>query len=323
MHYIFCFLLLISVTLNCVQTSKALSESPTALSIQLSNLNCPGWSQAASAKSIASIDTSPSLKSNGIIPDDLLKEYAYQYMEELALQRGQRRIIIDAYQFATNAGAYGAYCTARKGSSSYRSLGDASSEDQDSLTLVKDNCFFYLHSTETDDDEAKSAIILLAKQLIAQIDAGKNPQTLYQSHLPSIFYLMPQLERLSGSDKIVMGPVGLKKYFPAPYSANLCPLLLGAIADYKVEFPDRDRLKMLLAQYESPDKARAVFNNYLTVLSNGHKQKHTEELNQSIALFKVGNYFLLCALQNRSIIVINGARHKDSAIDLLHQIHNY
>ncbi len=317
--------------------SGALSEYPTHLSDYIATLNCEGWSESAIAKTLSLDNSHPPSQIRYSISDDLLKEYQCQDKNQRILQRGQRKIFIETYQFGTADGAYGAYCAARKGSSSYQPLGDASSEDQDSISFYKNNYFVYLHSSELDDDEAKAAINKLAHQLVDHLEIiaktqqnnnQKNPgdynyrQSIY-SGKPAIFNSLPTLQRLRSSEKLAMGPLSLKRFFPAPYVTVLAPLLEGVIADYIIDEPHRDRLKLLIAYYPNAQTASMVYANYVSTLANQNNEKPTEGFTYTTSLFKVSDSFILCQLRDKTIIVVNGARHKDSASQLAHQIYFY
>jgi hypothetical protein len=312
----------------------ALSNETNSLLQNLSTINCEGWTDSASAANLSTTDLLSSKLFSSSISDDLLKEFQVKDKEQRSLHRGQRKIFIEAYQFATTDGAFGAYCAARRGSSSYLAQGDASSEDQDSFSFYKNAYFVCLHSSETDDDEAKSAISKLARQLIQRLEPIKKTGTLDNTSIfgntnnqlpnysgtPAIFNSMPNLERVRGSEKLVMGPVSLRRFFNAPYAANLAPLLEGAIADYRIEEPHRDRLKLLIAYYQTNQQASATFANYVSVLSNQNDEKSAEGFSGATSLFKIGDSYLLCQLRDRRIIIIKGARHKDSLNELARQI---
>ncbi len=306
-------------------------DSPNSSVFQyLTILTSDGWTVIWSFAGPFRVDQNLS----NVISPDLLQEYRCRAQAKQILQRGQRKITIDAFQFATADGAYGAYCAGRRGSSSYATQGDASSEDQNSISFCKDQYFICLQSSELDDDEAKSAINKLAQKLIEHIEMVKNPkqsqianpgggagQLIVSSSKPEIFNYMPTMERVRGSEKLVMGPAGMKRFFPAPYSANLAPLLKGAVADFKLEEPHRDRLKLLIACYPTAAEANMTYAKYTGTLSSEHDEKSVEGFTYSTALFKVSDCWLLCQLRDKQIIVINGARHKDTLGALAHQIY--
>jgi len=296
----------------------------------LSNLKLDGWSIAWSYSGPFRMDQA----SYNIISPDLLQEYRCLMQSKQILQRGTRKIIIDAFQLATADGAYGTYCSARRGSSSYSTLGDASSEDQESTSFCKGPYFFCLQSTEQDDDEAKTAINTLTKKLIDHIeliekgkqDDGVKPganqnQIVDYGGKPKIFSLMPSMQRVRGSEKLIMGPVGMRRFFPAPYSANLMPFVEGSVADYRLEEPRRDRLKLLIAYYPTAQAASSAYGNYTATLAGQNKEKSVEGFTCPTTLFKIADCFLLCQLRDKQVIVINGARHKETLGELAHQIY--
>ena len=164
----------------------------------------------------------------------LLKEYQCQAQANLVLQRG-RKIIITAFQFSSIDGAYGTYCAEHHGSSSYTVVGDASSEDQDSISFCKDQYYACLQCLEQDDEEAKALINSLAKKIVEHIELVKiakeykaigakldNGQLVITSSKPKIFNWLPTMERVRGSEKIIAGLISMRRFFPAPYNSYLC-----------------------------------------------------------------------------------------------------
>ena len=285
-----------------------------------------GWSYAGPFRADQNL--------SNLITPDLLSEYQCQAQAKHILQRGNRKITIDAFQCATADGAYGIYCTARRGSSSYATQGDASSEDQESISFCKGPYFICIQSSEQDDDEAKTAVNKLAQNIIAHIELinrmKQNNQTptsentdrsVFYGNKPTVFNSMPTMERVRGSEKLIMGPAGMKRFFPAPYSANLIPLHTGAVADYRIEEPNRDRLKLLIAYYSSAQEAGLAYANYVSTLRDQNKEKSVDGFSCPTSLFKISDYFLLCQLRDKQVIVINGARHKDTLSELAHRIY--
>jgi hypothetical protein len=287
----------------------------------LGSLTAAGWSIAWSFNGPFRVDQSLS----NIIGTDLLQEYRCLVQARQILQRGQRKIIIDAFQFGAADGAYGSYCAAHRGATSYAAQGDASSEDQESLSFCKNRYFVCLQGSEQDDDEAKSVINQLAKKIIERIDKEKGGNTHVQTVAyypkPAIFNEMPSLGRVLGSEKLVAGPVSLKRFFPAAYSTNLLPLQKGAVADYKIEEPHRDRLKLLVAYYRSAQEAGMIYGRYVSTLRTQNKEKSVDGFSCPTSLFKVSDTFVLCQLRDQQIIVINGAKHKDTLSELAHEIY--
>ena len=318
---------------QATQIKNSAAAIPANLSVfqYLAILNSDGWSI--------------NLSFNGPFPNnqnivnmvdsDLLREYQCQAEARQILQRGGRRIIIDAYSFATIDGAYGSYCAAHRGSSNNIPESDAASEDPDSISFCKDNYFFCIYGTQTDDDEAKTAISNLATKLLGKIKQTENLNQPPKSNLdpyaqnlayggrkrPAIFNLMPTLERVNGSEKLVMGPISIKRFFPAPYPTVLVPLAKGSVADYKLEWPDRDRLKLLIAHYPTAQAASQAYANYTSTLRGEHSEKSVDGYTFPTAMFKLANGFILCQLRDKQVVVINGAHHKDSLNQLAHQIY--
>ena len=132
---------------------------------------------------------------------------------------------------------------------------------------------------------------------------------------------MPSIGRVLGSEKLVMGQISLRRFFPAAYSNDLLPLYKGAVADYKMEEPHRDRLRLLIASYPSAQIAGMTYAKYVGALGSQNKEKSVEGFSWSTSLFKVNDTFVLCQQRDKQVIVITGARHRDTAEDLAHQIY--
>lgn len=262
-----------------VTMGSANPQQPKTFLQYFLGLPCEGWTTAAISFTgqTQSQTNQPQLDGPSIDPA-LLKEYYCQLKAQRILQRGQRKIIMAAYQFATSSGAFGTYCALHRGSTSYLTQGDASSEDQDSISLCKDQYFVCIYSTAVDDDEAKGTISQLSKQLIDYLNPTQENRLNYtiSNKLPEIFKYMPKLERVPGSEKLIMGPIALRRFFIAPYSTLLGTLTEGAVADYKLEYPNRDRLKLLMAHYPTAEQAKLVYANYVSTLASTNKEKEIE-----------------------------------------------
>jgi hypothetical protein len=248
---------------------------------------------------------------------DLLKEFgAIEYGQRI-FTRGQRHIVINAYRFATSDGAYGAYLSLRQGSSTLVLKGDATSQDDKSVSLWKDKYFISLSGTASDDDESMAIVTSFANKLALSVKA--------RSAEPQILSRIPFLERVHGSERIVMGPAGIRRTFPAPYQNILCSekLVTGAVADYQLQEPYRERLRLLLLCFASPELANQVYLNYIRPLEEQHPAQATDSFLPQGSIFKVSGLFLLVQLKGNALLVITGAHKKASLPVLAHAVYYY
>ncbi|MBK9770424.1 MAG: hypothetical protein IPP57_06305 [Candidatus Obscuribacter sp.] len=67
----------------------------------------------------------------------IISEYKVNLFARKTIARGQRTIYIDIYQFDQSAGALAAYYYLRKGATTVIKRGDASSEEDDSISFCQ------------------------------------------------------------------------------------------------------------------------------------------------------------------------------------------
>ncbi|HEY9720331.1 MAG TPA: DUF6599 family protein, partial [Trichormus sp.] len=189
---------------------------------------------AAVADVSSQIQTVPFANLNGAESDrtQILQEFRCSGVVTRSYQRGQRRILVEAFRFPTSDGAYGAYYLLRHGASTVIKRGDASSEDDQSISFWKDRFYIHVYGTSEDDSESKDAVRAIADQLAAAIVAEP-------ASLPPMISRLPSLEKVRGSEKLVMGPISARRFFPAPYinTLQLGNALGAAVADYQMQFP--------------------------------------------------------------------------------------
>jgi hypothetical protein len=227
-------------------------------------------------------------------------------------QRGQRRIIVEAFSFADANGAYGAYNLLRHGATTVITRGDASSEDDQSISFWQSNQFVLVYGTSEDDEESKEAIRGVADQLGQAITA--------HAEVPLAISRLPGIDRVRGTEKLIMGPLSARRFFPAPYIGSLSfnGALVGAVADYKFEYPYPERMKLLCLSYADGVAASQAYEGYTSSLQLAGK---VNSANVDGALFKIGSSFLLCQLRGPQIVIVSGARKKFSPMMLAHQVY--
>lgn len=239
----------------------------------------------------------------------LLAEYGCIEVAGKFFQRGQRLVIARIYRFKNPECAYGAYTLMRQGSSAAVRRGDASSEDDQSVSIWQDSYFVNVHTTAEDDDEAKELVLAVADKLVAGITE--------HADTPTIMSRLPQLDRVLGSEKLVMGPLGARRAAHIPYIDVLSINTQGAAsADYQFREPNRERLRLLVIAYQSAQAARDAYGRYEDALQDSRISKDSE----TSSLFKLSDSFLLCQRRGNQITIINGARKRLSPYILARQL---
>jgi hypothetical protein len=232
-----------------------------------------------------------------------------------AFQRGQRRITADVFTFPNSDDAYGAYRLLRSGSSTVVKRGDDSSEDESSLSFWKDKYFVRVFTTSEDDDESKEVMHKLADQLAAAIPAN--------AALPKVIAHLPDIDRVRGSEKLIMGPVSARRFFPAPYIGSLAFANAkgAAVADYQVSYPYPERLKLLFVDYADYVTAQHAYDGYVSALEEGRESERESPSVTADVVLKINGTYLLCGLRGERLVVVSGARKKASPTMLARQLY--
>lgn len=138
----------------------------------------------------------------------ILKEFGILSFFGKTLSRGNRRIEIYIYEFEQESGAMAAYFYLRKGAGTVVRRGDASSEEDASISFVQGRYFVSVSATE-DDDESKDVVKRLCDELGKRLGPARSSQ-------PEIMKELPLLDKLSGSERLVFGVHSARWYSPAP-----------------------------------------------------------------------------------------------------------
>jgi hypothetical protein len=246
---------------------------------------------------------------------DLTMEFGCNASAQKAFVQGPRRIVASIWQFPTSEGAFGAYCCLRKGSSNFIARGDASSEDDHCISFWKDLFFVSVQASTANDEDSMAAVSIAAKQLADAI--------IKRSPKPMILTYLPSIERVQGSEKIVMGPIALKRFFPAPFIGSLATdaPLKGVVADYQQQEPHRERLKLLVAIFASPASASLSFSKYTGLLQENHNLENADGFAYQTSVFKIANKFILCQMRGNQLVIITGAHKKNSLASLANAVY--
>ncbi|HEY9786456.1 MAG TPA: DUF6599 family protein [Candidatus Obscuribacterales bacterium] len=305
-------------------TAKADSPSSGAFFAALNNAMPEGWVPSAIERQTAliplkaaqseSTTSTPPLTNVDPQTAEILSEFALSCIYRRAYQRGQRFLYVTAYEFKNPCGAFGAYNFLREGASTVITRGDGSSEDDHSISFWKGNYFIKLVQTSEDDEESKEALRSIADRIAKSI-----PQN---AAVPPILSQLPALDRVKGTEKLVMGPTAGRKFFPAPYIGflSLDRAQGAAIADYQFLRPYPERLKLLYVDYGDPVVASSVYDAYVGNLNVHHALNDVGESDLPTTLLKIDGGYLLCQLRGSKVAIIIGARKRLSPLILARQI---
>jgi hypothetical protein len=244
----------------------------------------------------------------------ILDEFACKAISQKVFKRGSRYITVNAFEFAESEGANAGYDLLRKGSTTVVKRGDGSSEDGDSISFWQDKYLFVISGSSEDDDESKEVITKFANNLSKIAITHAQP--------PAVLSRIPVIDRIKGSEKIVMGPLSAGKYFPAPDIAGLSvdAARSAVVADYQILYPNRERLKLLYIDYGDPKIAEGVYNSYQARLEQLHSSEEDWPEQQRV-LFKLNKIYLMMQVkQPGRLVVIYGARKSRSPMLLAGQI---
>lgn len=285
----------------------------------LGNLKLEGWNggplDVYPRHSAAAEDTTPAFQLYGMEPHtyEIMAEFGLQKCFKRTYQRGQRFLYASVYFFSTPEGAYGAYNYMRQGAATIVIRGAGSSEDDTSISFWKGNAFIRLAQTSEEDEESKEALRLIANAL----ETGITPTSLP----PLVLNQLPVIDRVRGTEKLVMGPNSGRKFFPAPYVAELSldRARAAVTADYRFQVPP-ERLKLLVVDYGNKNLAESVYETYRRNLDAEHDAKEVSEATTPTGIVKLDNGYLLVQLRGTRVFVIMGARKRISPMMLARQI---
>ena len=131
---------------------------------------------------------------------------------------------------------------------------------------LEDSIFIVLATNSEEDDEAMTLMGNFASKLSGSIKTSSGE--------PSVLTRLPFAGRVHGSEKLIAGPLAIKRSFPAPNIGALCSHtsahLHGALADYQTQEPYRERLKLLLLQFATSEAANKAYIDYVAALQEQH-----------------------------------------------------
>jgi hypothetical protein len=297
------------------ESAKRFAEADPLLT-SLDSLTAPEWNAmplriyVETGRDYGTIDgdSMPLPKSGS---EAVLREFGCTHALVKKFSRTQRSVYAAIYTFYSPEGAYGAYSCMREGASTVVVRGAASSENDDSVSFWKGRRFVVVKGQSDDDEVSKALVGRLADRLAQLIQSD--------SAVPAMVSKLPYLYRLTGSEKLFMGPLAARRFGNVPDVQDLQieKSRGAAFADYLFPPPAAERLRAMVVDFGNPALAQNVYANYSATVSDGRK---TQALDSFSLMFKLNNSYLMCALRGNRVVVVSGARRKDSAALLSRQL---
>ncbi len=172
-----------------------------------------------------------------------------------------------------------------------------------------------VYTTSQDDDECKEVMHKIADQLAMAIPANAT--------IPQVIARLPYIDRVKGSEKLIMGPGSARRFFPAPYIGSLAFANSkgAAVADYQVQYPYPERLKLLFVDYADYAAAMSAYDGYIEALEEGGSLEREDPSIKADVLLKINGTYLLCGLRGQRLVIVSGARKKESETLLARQLY--
>lgn len=243
----------------------------------------------------------------------ILREFRCISVYSKNFKRGQREIFTRVYMFNSAESAYGAYSLLRQGATTVVRRGDGSSEDEQGISFWQGRTFVSVYGSSLEDDESKEVVKSIADKFSAVLKE--------HAGLPPILDALPKVERVKGSEHIVMGTLSARHFFPAPYLnyIDFSHAVEAATADYQIQTPP-DRLKLLYIDFRYPGYAAAAYRTYVANF-RGKEIPYDEPIQGTSCIYKANGTIILCQQLGGHLAIITGARKKGSATLLARYLH--
>ncbi len=322
-------------------------------SLDTSALDARGWT-ASEPRRLSKLDLQSLFDEERCL---ILKEFGILSFFGKTLSRGNRRIDIYIYEFEQDSGAMAAYFYLRKGAGTVVRRGDASSEEDASISFVQGRYFVSVSATE-DDDESKDVVKRLCDELGKRLGPAGSSQ-------PEIMKELPLLDKLSGSERLVFGVHSARWYSSAPgleflfdqanapgQAPSDAPLakadsqaeskdlvggeaqavkpklenaqtvkapIIGVLADYLFREPVKERLRLLILAYPDRSSALQHYTLYIDKLRQFRLGKVADSPVTASELFKTGTSIAAVELRGNKIAIVTGAKKRFSPALLVRQ----
>lgn len=248
--------------------------------------------------------------------EPILREFGLKAVAQKIFRRGNRYITVECFEFATPRGANAAYGLLRRGATTVVKRGDGSSEDSDTISFWQGNYFVKAAGTSEDDDESKEVVRSFADRLGKQLGDQLDNEVRTDPAPPVVLKSLPSLDRVSGSERLVMGQLSARRFFQAPgvEALGVEQARAAMVADYQVQDPYPERLRLLYIDYGNDDLSMSAYARYMQAMGQLQRPVSTVGGDHPSALFKLNKRFLYLEVKDRGrLVVISGARKKPSA----------
>jgi hypothetical protein len=269
------------------------------------SLSYPGW-EATASKVVDINDLTVDATNERM---SLLKEFRCNEYVSKAYANSQNKVTLELCRFDSPAGAYGAYTCFREGASTVIRRGDGSSEDDDGISFWQDQYLVLLRTSNIPDDECKNIMRKVADQIARNIEnhAGS----------PAVLSELPFMDRISGSERVFMGPLAAHKFSPVHLTSDLMldRCIIGATADYQIAEPFLERLKIMLIDYKDAATAYAALQELISTVCPSCGVPRTD----GPTIFKLSGRFAWCEVRGNKLGVISNGRKAISVAVVGHQ----
>ncbi len=261
-------------------------------------------------------DLVPIFKESGV--DSVLKQtYIYN----------SYKINMEVYKCKNVFSARTLFSILKHGSTNTFTQGNISCEDDLGMWLCLDNFFIIIKTSNIEDETEKKAVVNLASQI--------SKLTVSQTDSPYILGRLPSFGKIDGSEKLINGEESARYIYKIPLfdDLKLANFLTGAVCDYRMEEPYKERLKVMLLKFKDHDSASVVFDEYVASLDHSDsikkiRQKIDHEYEMSSPstdksypqIYKIQNRFMLCQTGDKYFLVIKNARKPESLLELARSI---
>ncbi len=211
------------------------------------------------------------------------------------------------------------YSVLKSGSTNSIRHGSISSEDDSSISLCQNNFFISIKTQSSEEEIEKNAALNLAKQI--------NKLSLADNNIPNILNRLPSFGKIEGSEKLIIGEESARYFFTIPLfdDLKLTNLISGAVCDYRMEDPFKERLRILLLKFKDHKSATEVYDEYIASLNHSDSIKKIRLKFDSPdsgsspvsdksypQIYKTNSKFMLCQTGDNYFLIIKNARKVQS-----------
>jgi hypothetical protein len=89
-------------------------------------------------------------------------------------------------------------------------------------------------------------------------------------------------------------------------------IVWGSVADYQIQAPYKERLKLLITEYATAEAAQSHYAAYMAELGSGHGEMPATRLAGNANVFKLASTFIAVELKGKTICLVTGAKKRFS-----------